>query len=166
MVYQEGYKVPAKSVADIASIVKLTRESLGYKDTYKLDIPQILEHDLHNYGVEFFPVDDVSMGDSEGEAIPDNGTIMLSDSVYSKLCNEDGRARFTACHEIGHLALHSGVSFSRTTYGNIKPFEDSEWQANIFASLFLMPTHLVGDYIDSPSDIVDKFGVSYSAAKN
>lgn len=53
--------------------------------------------------------------------------------------------RFTAAHELGHILMHeqSGLHRDRPIDGIIKTRESAEHQADIFASLFLMPNKLV-----------------------
>ncbi len=48
--------------------------------------------------------------------------------------------------------------------GPVKPYMDPEWQANRFASAFLMPRHLVPKY-RSISEIMNEFGVTKLAAE-
>lgn len=73
-----------------------------------------------------------------------------------------GRKRFTQAHEYGHFVLHSGHFlqgvfdfFGEDNEGSVQLFREHsstrnklEWQANKFASHFLMPTHLVKELID------------------
>jgi hypothetical protein len=63
-------------------------------------------------------------------------------------------ARFIIAHEIGHLLLHDhfekGFSAGAERYVKSFPKEYSaEWQANTFASYFLLPTHLVEAFGDT-----------------
>lgn len=73
-----------------------------------------------------------------------------------------GRKRFTQAHEYGHFVLHSGHFlqgvfdfFGSDDEGSVQLFREQsstrnklEYQANKFASHFLMPTHLVKELID------------------
>jgi Zn-dependent peptidase ImmA (M78 family) len=57
-------------------------------------------------------------------------------------------ARFIIAHEVGHLVLHdhNAKAFSNDPNYQIKFAENehsAEWQANIFAYYFLLPTHIV-----------------------
>ena len=58
-----------------------------------------------------------------------------------RACEDDPRARFTVIHELGHIAMAHTRSLNRDRGRGreIKPYEDSEWQANTFAAEFLMP---------------------------
>jgi Zn-dependent peptidase ImmA (M78 family) len=82
---------------------------------------------------------------------------------------------------LGHCILHTDqlirlaqmptnqqTAFHRGRTGH-KPYEDTEWQANAFASALLMPARGIASlerergYLDA-SLIVDRFGVSLEAA--
>jgi Zn-dependent peptidase ImmA (M78 family) len=75
----------------------------------------------------------------------------------------------TLAHELGHLLMHGGAhAKARMAGGNThaptaKPYERAEWQANKFASSFLMPTHVVRDFV-SAMDLADSCLVSLQAA--
>jgi Zn-dependent peptidase ImmA (M78 family) len=55
--------------------------------------------------------------------------------------------RFTAAHELGHILMHeqTGLHRDRPIDGMIKTREPAEYQADVFASLFLMPKKLVSE---------------------
>ena len=82
------------------------------------------------------------MPDEEGRTWHSVPAIDMREDAYNALCNGDGRARFTAAHEIGHLCLHSGMSpRAAEPIQNIIPRHVSlEKQANDFAASFLMPS--------------------------
>jgi Zn-dependent peptidase ImmA (M78 family) len=83
------------------------------------------------------------------------------------------RDRFTVAHELGHYVLHYlwakrkdpniGPVFA-TRYGS----DRAEWEANWFASAFLMPAGEVSSFMDgsrrSVADVAGHFAVSPSAA--
>ena len=67
------------------------------------------------------------------EFIEDKPYIMLTDNGESSV-----RRRFNVAHELGHIILHNGVeSIHDYTYSEQKNI--IEYQANLFASSFLMP---------------------------
>lgn len=79
-------------------------------------------------------------------------SVFLAEKVYSKLEKDDGRARFSAMHEIGHVILHGNQSNLAQSYSggmvlarksDIPAYLDPEWQANQFASAILLPTPMV-----------------------
>jgi hypothetical protein len=105
------------------------------------------------------------MGANHGLTIPSENVIRLREDVYDGLYRDAGRDRFTAAHELGHYIMHRSVPivFHRTDQGQLKPFMDSEWQANTFAGHLLMPKHLLMQ-CGSLEEIARRFGVSLQAA--
>ncbi|MDO4569031.1 MAG: ImmA/IrrE family metallo-endopeptidase [Planctomycetia bacterium] len=164
----EGYPVTPCSTANIISITNLIRENLGLFDEEKLPLLPILEFYMPMIYSDFtFGVKEKGeMQEREGETIPQSNSIFLREDVYENLCNDDGRARFTAAHELGHYWLHrnQGVNLQRKQGGNIKIYCNSEWQADTFAAHFLMPSHLIAKYRD-PLIIAARFAVSMQAAE-
>jgi hypothetical protein len=76
--------------------------------------------------------------------------IALSEASYADLEAENGRARFSLCHELGHAVLHADtliritrIDHSRLpmlrTQTETPAFRSSEWQANVFAGAILVP---------------------------
>jgi uncharacterized protein DUF955 len=71
----------------------------------------------------------------------------------------EGRYRFTLAHEVAHWRLHrlylaTNPAYASLFRGPLRPAvvcrsswkkEPAEWQANFYASCFLMPTRLVAD---------------------
>ena len=77
--------------------------------------------------------------------------LVLSGSTYDSLRRGQPRARYTVAHECGHVSLHadqiismrgmslvSQIAFHRDRKQH-QACEDTEWQANAFASALLMP---------------------------
>ncbi len=114
--------------------------------------------------------------------------VRLRDDVWRLIESGDGRARFTLAHELGHVFLHKdeilagGVVYrdaacipSEALQPGMKIYESPEWQANVFASAFLMPRDAVQKWIDyvrcedpemvSIASMAEHFGVSYQAAR-
>lgn len=75
--------------------------------------------------------------------------LAMNSSTYNML-RDEGWARFTAAHEVGHVKMHPAalaqlrslsqyeVALARET-ATINHHVDSEYQANIFAATFLAP---------------------------
>lgn len=75
--------------------------------------------------------------------------VELSATAYANLENNQGRARHTVHHEIGHVVLHTEqllrisviphaeAEMARTSTHRF--CEDTEWQADSFAAAFAMP---------------------------
>ena len=164
-----GYKVcplSAQSIKDKARTVRDKFFNLLPADA--IDLVRILEHTLHQYKVTFEVREIHEMPDVEGWTNPDAALVILREDVYDALCDSTNpmhnRARFTAAHELGHLFLHEGVTFARGALPTHKHFEDSEWQADMFAAELLMPTEMC--FGMSIEQIQTQFQVGYLAAKN
>jgi len=167
MVRKEGVVVPPRSEADIAHSAQMLRSFLQQSKIKFLPIIKVYEllHICFDSNARFEVVEDHLMGDDDARTYPEQGVILLRQSVYDGAACDEARARFTMCHELGHLALHRGLSFSRINQKNPpKIYCNSEWQADIFASHLLMPQGLMVGY-DAAQTIARDFGVSLSAAQ-
>ena len=65
-------------------------------------------------------------------AMCNNGTILLPDSLYSRICLGEDEAIFIFFHELGHLLLGHKAMLHHSDILPTK-YEDSEWQADEFA---------------------------------
>ncbi len=112
-------------------------------------------------------------------------TVTLDVDVYAGLEEGDGRSRFTAAHEVGHVVLHaeelapSGALLVNglpkpvlARRSELKPYLDPEWQADCFAAALLMPEPLVRrivrkgpGYPTTAMTLMRVFAVSHEAAK-
>ena len=161
---RRGVRVPPRSTSGIRSITKSAR-SLFAVDTPRVDVVRLLEHTLHELGVQYEYCSAAEMNGDEGLTYPNTGVVMIREDVAEAAYQEEGRARFTIIHEIGHLVLHQGVPFARTQASNHKIYEDSEWQADTFAAEFLMPVEAVV-LCRSVEEVMQTFGVSRAAAES
>lgn len=108
---------------------------------------------------------------------PKNNELILSEETYHGLLRHEGRARFTLAHEIGHIVLHRpyfkeiqrdhrrAILLRR---GDLKPYQNPEKQADVFASELLLPRrHVVALLNDGAEleDLVRIFRVSFDAAR-
>jgi len=162
-----NFIVPARSWPDIAAKADSVRTTFGLGHTAFLpiiDLLELLPDVLPGFDFQILPDDE--MQGMMGRTAPDGSSITLAETVYLRACNNSGRDRFTAAHELGHLILHKGTSFQRAdTRLGLKPYILSEPQANLFAAILLMPKNFIqADY--APGDIMELFGVSYEAAVN
>jgi len=122
--------------------------------------------------------------DSEEDVI----CVQLREDVFNQAKRDMGRARFSAAHELAHGILHHELliqnggrqmfrdSTLTATMANpeVKPFENPEWQANVWAAAFLMPLDAVRNFIqkiDSDREdrslvelVATQFKVSLTAA--
>lgn len=145
----------------IRSILGLTKEPV--------DLEIFLEQ-LSDYGITIDVVNDDDMpgfsNHSEACCIPETATIYLTEETYQKACINDPRTRFTIFHELGHLLLgHSRELHRADIKKNVKPYQDSEWQADQFAAEMTMPLDIIyGSELFTVEKIKSQFGVSDSAA--
>ena len=97
----------------------------------------------------------VALEDSEGYARYDRSRrvieMLASEETYARLESGKPRAAYFVGHELGHCVLHTDqlmrlaqmpthqqATYHRGRAGH-SPCEDTEWQANAFASALLMP---------------------------
>jgi len=107
--------------------------------------------------------------------------ILASERTYHRLEAAHPRAGYFVAHELGHCVLHTDqlvrlaempkqqqAAFHRGRTDH-KPYEDTEWQANAFASALLMPARGIyaleqGRNQLTPSLLARRFRVSAEAA--
>lgn len=167
------------------------REQLNLRADEAIDPLELFE-DLHKIsirrssGVEM-PLRGgvISLEDSEGYTRFDAGRgvleILASERTYEWLEQGHPRAGYFVVHELGHCVLHTDqlvrlarmpteqqAAFHRGRQGH-RACDDTEWQANAFASALLMPAQGVAAVERqngglTVSMIVDCFRVSREAA--
>ena len=179
------------SYRKLEAFAAYVRKELKFDAGQAID-PLRLFEDLHQIGIKksdgkLIPLRGgvIAVEDSEGYTRYDRHhqviEILASESIYHRLENQHPRAGYFVAHELGHCVLHTDqlvrlaqmptnqqAAFHRGREGH-KPFEDTEWQANAFASALLMPARgiaaLEEDYGQlTASLIADQFGVSHEAA--
>ncbi len=77
----------------------------------------------------------------------DTAVILFGPDTWSRLQADEGRARFSACHELAHVVLHGAEllehgQLAHAIEERISPRDyatSSEWQANTFARFLLVP---------------------------
>jgi len=127
----------------------------------------------------------IMLEDSEGYTRYDKERriieILASDLIYARLEESHPRAAYFVAHELGHCVLHTDqlvrlaqmptnqqAAFHRGRADH-KPYEDTEWQANAFASALLMPAAGMAALEDEgleldPLFVARRFRVSKEAA--
>lgn len=158
-----GIKVPPRSKAGIYQIANNIRAVFDLKGAYVPieTIYEVLPELLSGFNYQV--VSRTELGTDEGRTYPSKKLILIREDVYDGACQGNGRDRFTMAHELGHLFLHSDVQFSRDEKP-IKIYMDSEWQADIFASGFLINETRLKMCL-SVEEVSSVFGVSYMAAE-
>jgi hypothetical protein len=197
-VSNQGLRAPeALSFAEIERRMARVRAVLAPNTAITAQLPCckiIDELSLHWMGfpdgekiyLDFEVFDAEGQEDAEGRSYyspSENRLIVgLSGRCYARLLRGNGRSRFTLCHEITHVVLHSMMLIRRALMPEDqlaamnrpsqehKRFEDSEWQANGGGGALLMPAkaievvagNLEGDAaVDA---VMQQFGVTHSAA--
>lgn len=154
--------------------------------------PSELFEDLHDLSVErgdgtTVPLRSgvIALEDSEGYTRYDRERklieILASERTYGWLEERHPRGAYFLAHELGHCILHTEqlirlaqmptnqqAAFHRGRTGH-KAFEDTEWQANAFASALLMPARGIASLEQERGQIdayviAQQFHVSFEAA--
>jgi Zn-dependent peptidase ImmA (M78 family) len=159
--------VPPKSWDQIAGIADDFRQQLGIDSKPYTPVMEVIESVLVNQ-LELFDLEideQAELGAAEGFTKPDGSLIILREDVYIAACNGDGRARFTAAHELGHWLMHTNIPMARAEVRSIKPYLLAEPQANAFAAELLMPRRFLTSSDTAPI-ISERHGVSLEAAQH
>ncbi len=164
------YKMPPVSNKEIMQLTERFREILGYEADQPIDILWVLENPMRlifkneGFDIEIKEVDSMS---EHAYTDPKTGKIIIREDIYERAYRGEGRDRFTIAHEIGHYILHANPNMARYPRiypgDDVKPYEDSEWQADAFAGEFLCPCQAIKGM--TPEEVANKFGVSLQAAK-
>lgn len=142
------------------------RRGLGYRDEQRVSMPAIIEFALPqvfpDFDYEIVP--DGELVGAEATTSLDRRYMRIRESIYDAARRGQGRPAFTLAHELGHLLLHclQRVEFARGQ----KPqaFRDPEWQADQFASAFLIPEAEARKAYD-PGLLALRFGTTPAAAR-
>ena len=181
----------AYSYSKLEAFAAYVREQLKIPPEQAIAPVQLFE-DLHEISIQRASSKElplrsgvVALEDSEGYTRYDHERdvleILASEQTYEWLEQRHPRAGYFVAHELGHCILHTDqlvrlaqmptkqqAAFHRGRQDH-KAYNDTEWQANAFASALLMPVRgmvalerLKGNL--TVSLIVDRFGVSREAA--
>ena len=165
---REGFCVDPLSEADIRASAEKLRAVL-YDGGHKyVDVIDLIEHKMpilfENFRYEIVSKDELP--DREAEFNPYEYCLRVREEVYEKAFALDGHCRFTLAHELGHFFLHRNQTLAFARYsenGEIPPFRNSEWQADIFARHLLVPLGMARDM--TVAAIAAVFEVSLEVAK-
>lgn len=164
----EDYKVAPRSWDEIARTADTLRIGLRLSSVPYFPIMDVLERVLDQMlgHIQLEVGSKADMGIAEGHTCPKGEFIELREDVYEGAWAGNGRARFTAAHELGHLILHSNAPLARARPGEeIASFRRSEPQANQFAAELLMPPRFFTPP-DTAHQVAQRHGVSLEAARN
>ena len=142
---------PLSKVAIRSYAIKI-RKLLGYKNTDFIHAPKLFDSLSVLFAEQGFDFDYRIMPDDheifyeKEEAYTDmsTGIIYIKESIMEQACRRSfRRGAFTLIHELGHYLLHylqNDVRLTRVADDEPVPkYCDPEWQADTFASEFLMP---------------------------
>jgi hypothetical protein len=108
--------------------------------------------------------------------------IRVSERTYEALTRDDPHARFTICHEFGHVVMHRAqlmrlsciphavAALQRKSAPEHPWYFDTEWQADSFSASLLVPTDgllkLQGELGGSltTSSVTQRYGISTKSA--
>lgn len=160
-------RVPGRTMVEILNFANVVRKTFGMGDATYIDIASFLDIGLPRFIPDFFLeiVEDHELPEDEAVTLPNDLIMRVRESIYIDACNNKGRARFTLAHETAHLFIHPNIpaAYARPINEKIKPYENSEWQANVFAGQFLAPMHQI--WGKSIERVVDEYKISRLAAK-
>lgn len=168
MTVRDDFIVPPRRWDEIGGIADNLRRHLGQADTPWVPVIEIIERVL-DHRLDLFRLEVGSraeMGQAEGYTCPNGEFIMLREDVYDSVWANEGRARFTTAHELGHWVMHTKIPLARAKHGDgTRAFRLAEPQANQFAAEFLMPKSFIKAR-DDENTLMERFGVSREAARN
>ena len=163
MIIQEMV-VPALSRNDIRQKTLQLRKMFRLDQKFKFPIVKFMEmlpEFIEDFDFQIWPT--YAMKNYHGLTM-DNGLVVIREDVYIKAANDDGCARDTMAHELGHWFLHRGKkAHARIANGPVPAYESPEWQAKAFSGELLVPFHLI-DKSMTADEVARLCGVSRSAA--
>jgi Zn-dependent peptidase ImmA (M78 family) len=167
----EDFIVEPRSTKKIEEIVLAWRHALGAPNDWAPNMIDLIENRIPLFFKKFALVvrDDSELGEAEGFTEFSPPQIVVRNSVYLKAAQGNGRSRMTLAHELGHLLMHGGVQSSARMIAGNRPaptqklYRSAEWQARKFASIFLMPAHVVREFT-SATQLAEGCLVSQQAA--
>ena len=163
---RRGIVVPAMSTKTLRGFADQVRSVFVSKETIEFPIMDVIEFRMQMIFDGFYidVRDKESMGEDEGRVVGGTTALALREDVYEAAWNGDGRARFTASHELGHFLMHRTVTMARTRDDTDKIFCDAEWQADTFAGTLLMSPQHLGHFTDS-DHAADECKITRAAAR-
>lgn len=161
-----GFVVPPRRTSELRALAEKVRSKFCPDEQVEFPIIDALEFLMPAVDADYvFRVADHSeLGHDEGQVPVGGCELVLREDVYERACRGNGRDRFTAAHELAHYLLHRNLGFARNREEHHKIFQDSEWQADVFAGTLLMSARHAPAF-DNYVDMADACLVSHSASK-
>lgn len=152
------------SRAKISEFAERQREHTGLRNGF--DLPELVKQNQGTLSyIDFFDEDQ-----TDAIVVEPDGSFCIRLSSHTSAL----RNNFTIAHELGHLLLHwplvqksklgSGMRATRRVDLSNELLLRCEWEANLFASAFLMPR---GPFKKAHNEgyAAEEFGVTQSAAR-
>ena len=166
---KSGFCVAPRKESELRTVAEKVRGILSdHADIKFFDIIKVLEHKMPEVcpAFRYEIVEPLELPDREAEMNPLELCIRIREDIYLKAMDGDGHCRFTIAHELGHFFLHrtQTLAFGRKAEnGKIPTFQNSEWQADVFARNLLAPFSMTQGMVSNQIALV--FGVSKEVAK-
>ena len=162
------YFVEAKSRVELRFLAEMLRRQLHLENELWLPVVELLDVlSVYLKGFSYEIVPDEALPDGiHAEIDVRSGHITIKESVYEGACDGMGRDRMTIAHEIGHFVTLCACGFRlqrNFNYGELKTFNDPEWQAKCFAGELLIPSRLIDNM--TAEEVAKACGVSKVAAE-
>ncbi|WP_089086444.1 ImmA/IrrE family metallo-endopeptidase [Aquitalea magnusonii] len=140
--FLRGQRVAAVRQADIEFYAKRLCKLLRLNSKKHASILEAIENLRTHHGIplDLDPIEDDEWelyGIAEALCEPSSMTIVMPNTLYVRMAENDPEALFVLFHELGHIFLsHKPVlHFKRDTQAVQE--EDAEWQADVFATAAL-----------------------------
>lgn len=152
-------------MTNIEDLVTRLRADLGIPDDAKPALMDVLRR-FRIAGIisAFEETPDAQMDGRDATWDPESRTILISSAMWQRLESEDdGEARFTVFHEIGHAVLghpaRNRMKDGKQQFGRL--IDPDETEADDFALAFAIPRTFLGTIdIQSADALAMQFGLS------
>jgi len=156
MVMLNDYHVSYRTEESIAQVASKGRDAAGQRNSAYFNIVKLVEGLERTWRDKGFTIKFLDHNiDGKPAYVEFNPpTLYIDREVWNLADLGDPESRFIVAHELGHLVLHDqhAKAFSDDPSERIK-FDvrenSAEWQANTFATYFLLPDNLVRAYRDA-----------------
>ncbi len=161
-----GMLVAPASKETLSTFAETIRSLFVGPERIAFPIMDVLEAGLQRVFPDYYLeiCDQSVMGADEGRVIAGGNCIILREDVYKDAWRGNGRARYTASHELAHFLMHRQTVMARTREDHQPIYRDAEWQADEFAGRLLMSSRHVGSFA-TPDEAAKKCGMSPEAAR-
>ncbi len=162
----QSLMAPPYSRKHLENFAEYVRFQLGLDGSLFVPIMQVAEIVIPQFDPTFecSVLYESEMNGEYANYCPQSKTLNVRQDVYEAACSDDPRHRFTIAHELGHYFLHDDLTrFSRCVGDTKMPsYRDPEWQANVFASAFLMSRKMIRGM--APEDVAFQCKTSLQSA--